>query len=336
MKLGSRATDAGRAIPLTDPDSWSAALDGVPHAFAHTWANCRAMASATGSPTFLYATEQDGERAVCAIAERTFQGTIDVVTPFGGAGFAATGPMPDLLPAWRTFARERGWVCGYLQLHPVLETPFASGPLGCGADKESFVLDLRQPASELEARLAHGRRSALRAWERGEGRFVDDRRRIEAFGTGELPRFTHLRGGAVFSVTPEAWGHILDQPGTIAFGVEAEGELVAINVIVRTATTADGLFLVSRPGHEQLSTALVWEGIRRLQRCGVATLNLGAGVRAGDGVEAFKRSLGATPLPTRVLRQVYDEESFARLCEQAGVDPDQREGHFPPYRRPVP
>ena len=58
-----RPTGAGepgpwRLVPTSDPDAWRRALEGLPHAFAHTWESCRAMELTTGHETHLGATRQ--------------------------------------------------------------------------------------------------------------------------------------------------------------------------------------------------------------------------------------------------------------------------------------
>jgi hypothetical protein len=65
----------------------------------------------------------------------------------------------------------------------------------------------------------------------------------------------------------------------------------------------------------------------------VPVLNLGGGVVPGDGIAEFKARFGTSRAPLSALAQVYQPDVFARLCADAGVDPDDRSGYFPPYRR---
>jgi Acetyltransferase (GNAT) domain len=58
-------------------------------------------------------------------------------------------------------------------------------------------------------------------------------------------------------------------------------------------------------------------------------LNLGGGVRPGDGLEEFKRGFANTELPFRTHELVCDPDAYAELS--AGRDDD---GFFPLYRRP--
>jgi hypothetical protein len=58
-------------------------------------------------------------------------------------------------------------------------------------------------------------------------------------------------------------------------------------------------------------------------------LNLGGGVRAGDGLEEFKRGFANAELPFRTHEVVCDPAAYARLA--AGREPN---GFFPAYRAP--
>src|SRR4051812_15731755 len=75
-------------VPIEQRSEWDEALDGVGHAFAHTWLNCHAMQRTTGWPTFLWVLEDGDARAVLPFAERGASGSLDAVTPYGWGGFA--------------------------------------------------------------------------------------------------------------------------------------------------------------------------------------------------------------------------------------------------------
>ena len=57
-------------------------------------------------------------------------------------------------------------------------------------------------------------------------------------------------------------------------------------------------------------------------------LNLGGGVKPGDGLEEFKRGFANTELPYRTHELICDPDAYAELS--AGKDPG--EGFFPAYR----
>jgi hypothetical protein len=58
-------------------------------------------------------------------------------------------------------------------------------------------------------------------------------------------------------------------------------------------------------------------------------LNLGGGVKPGDGLEEFKRGFANAELPFRTHELICDPSAYAELS--AGIDDD---GFFPLYRRP--
>jgi hypothetical protein len=98
-------------------------------------------------------------------------------------------------------------------------------------------------------------------------------------------------------------------------GGHAESQLLA--------TTATG---------RRFTAWLIRHAVSRLRDLGVHTLNLGGGMRPNDGLETFKRRLGARAVPLRAVHQVYDEPAYRELCRRAGREPS--EAWFPAYRTP--
>src|SRR5207248_3398246 len=107
-----------KCIPLESPAEWKKALEGIKHAFAHTWENCHAMHQTTGFKTYLYCLEGEQARVVCPIAEREFGSHVDIVTPYGFSGFVGTNKYADFPQYWREFVREQAYVCGYIGFNP--------------------------------------------------------------------------------------------------------------------------------------------------------------------------------------------------------------------------
>jgi hypothetical protein len=64
----------------------------------------------------------------------------------------------------------------------------------------------------------------------------------------------------------------------------------------------------------------------------VPWLNLGGGMAPGDTLAEFKARFGASALPMRAVKAVYDRAAYVELCRQHGADPDDRNGFFPAYR----
>ena len=120
-------------------------------------------------------------------------------------------------------------------------------------------------------------------------------------------------------------------PGAELIGKVRDGRVVAVSFLARQGGRGEYLFNISRPEGQGESAHLVWEAARRMRAQGVTALNLGGGVREGDGVARFKERFGPELRPLLGLRQVYDRARFAELCRAAGTTPA-ADGYFPPYR----
>jgi hypothetical protein len=182
-------------IPLDDGERWTAALADVPHGHALTHGFCRAIQLTTGSPTHLYRYEDGRARVVCALAERDVAGHVDVTTPYGFGGFAMSGDCSGFAPAWHDFARERGWVCGYIALNPAFADAGAFATDELWVHTRLYVLDLREPPEKLWARLSQNRRRQLRDWDAVAGRLELDRSRLARFLVDNFSDFFARKGG---------------------------------------------------------------------------------------------------------------------------------------------
>jgi hypothetical protein len=327
----------GELLGLDDRQAWDQALQGVPHAFGHTWENCMALHLATGSEVQLYVYSKGASRALCPLVKRRSHSLVDVITPFGFAGFVGQGELSSLPSVWRAFAQNQGWVAGFIQVNPLLPSPYPLVNSEYRVYKSIFSLDLRKKEAELFSQLSSSRRSSIRRWSREGVRFIEDKASVIDFGTRELPAFLKRKGGGsgVPCFGKESWEILLNHPNAVAIAAEFKGQICAVNVVVFTPYVGDEFLLVSLSGFESISMAIKWEGMLCLKKYDVERVNIGGGITAGDGVEYFKRTLGGEELPLGALRQVYDQQAFDRLCESAGVAPN-LQSYFPPYRAPKP
>jgi hypothetical protein len=324
-------------IPLAERDAWKNALGRIDHAFAHTWESCYAMQLTTGWPTYLSVFESAAATFVCPIAERGYDGEVDIVTPYGFSGFVGNGPATAVLDAWHELARERRYVCGYIGLNPILDDDSLCRDGEADAYNEVFVLDLRRSEDELFDALSTNRRREISRWRRRGAPLMVDRRRLQSLFLDRYTEFMASRGAApAYGFSRATLEALLSLDNVVLVGA-GDGEVPeAVAVFAHTPAVADYLFGVSLPGGEHHSAVLVWEGARRLQELAIPVLNLGGGVRRDDGVAAFKRRFGATPVPLRRLREVYDPDRFEALCLRSGADPTDWSRYFPPYRAAKP
>ncbi len=321
-------------IPLDDPSGWKDALRDVPHAFAHTLESCRAMAATSGHRTFLYGYRDGHTRIVCPLSERSWQGAVDIVTPYGFSGFAGNGDCPGFPQAFYSFARERGYVCGYIGLNPLFRNRTYFEPGDVHRYNTLYVMDLSMSMSDLFANLSAGRKQQLRNWDAVRADLFEDRERTAKFLIENLSKFFAEKGAAsVYAFSDETLSRLFSSENVILLGAQRGGEVLAVSVFAHTLYAGDYMFNISKPGGRGFAAALVWFGARRLKRLGVPKLNLGGGISENDGVAKFKMRFGGARPGLECLKQVYIPEIYQSLCREAGLDPQDRTGYFPAYRQ---
>jgi hypothetical protein len=321
-----------KRIPLESPIEWRNALNGIQHAFAHTWENCHAMHLTTGFRTYLYCFEAENVRIVCPIAEREFEGYIDIVTPSGFSGFVGTGECPDFPRYWREFVGERGYVCGYIGLNPIFEnkTYFDSNELY--SYNNIYVLDLTLSRDELFSKLSTNRKRQIKEWEKNSVGLLLDKRVLKEFFLANYVEFFRQKEAApVYSFSAATLESLFALDNVAMVGVSLEN-VEATSVFTYTPHAGDFLFNVSLPKGRHHSAALIWYGVNYFKSIGVPTLNLGGGVRANDSLAEFKQRFGGKKLTLSCLKQIYDKTLYAAMCARVGADPADRTGYFPAYR----
>ena len=319
-------------IPLSEPERWAHALSDLPHGHAHTWGFCSAVQLSSRLPTYLYAYESGTARVVCPLAERDFDGEVDVTTPYGFGGFARNGDCARFPGDWADFSRSRGWVCSYVALNPLFCDADGFAQEEVHVHNRLYVMDLRGSDEEIRARLSQNRRRQLRGWSSVAATLEHDRDTLTDFLLRTYAAFFARRGaGSATDFSAETMAATAALDDVLMVGAGEGGSVEAVALFGHTAHAGDYLFGVSVPGGERHAVHLIWSGVERLRALGVATLNLGGGVQEGDDLAEFKRRFGAAELPLRTLRQVHRAGVYERLCRSAGVTSD-RSGWFPPYR----
>jgi hypothetical protein len=320
-------------VPLSEPDRWNAALAEVPHGHAHTWGFCHAVQRTSRLPTYLYRYERGEARVVCPLSEREFGGQTDIVTPYGFGGFATRGPGERFPDDWGEFARASGWVCGYLALHPLLCDARGFPTDELHVHTQLYVMDLKGSAEEVFRRLSQNRRRQLRDWPSVAPGLCHDRSALTDFLLANYEEFFASKGAAsATTFVPETMEGIAGLDDVFMVGAGADGEVESVAAFGHTPRCGEYLFNVSVPGGEKHAVHLIWAAVQWLRDRGVASLNLGGGIRPQDSVAEFKRRFGGAELPLVSLRQVYLAGEYERLCRMAGVSLTDRSGYFPAYR----
>lgn len=324
-----------RCISADSPDDWCNALQDIPHAFAHTWESCRAMQLTTGLTTYLYCFERAGIRIVCPIAERVFDQSTDIVTPYGFSGFVGNGDCPDFPYYWKEFVAQKGYLCGYIGLNPLFENSTYVDQQEVCRYNTLYVLDLTLSIDALFQMLSTNRKRQLKNWcTISKGLVIGGSALTDFFLTNYLEFVRAKKALGVYGFSAKTLSQLLSSKNVFVVGVLGSNGVEAVSVFGYTPYAAEYLFNVSLPSGRQHSAALIWYAINHLKERNIPRLNLGGGVRENDGVARFKQRFGAKELPLGCVKQVYDSENFAKLCHRAGTDPQDRIGYFPPYRKP--
>jgi len=235
--------------------------------------------------------------------------------------------------AWRAFTAEQEFVCGYLQLHPLLAPDvFLDGPDRVALD-DIFVLDLTRGIDDLRGSMSQARRRQLR---RDAGPVLTCQAELGAFLVAGLGPFLRGKGASsAYAFGSETLELLVAAPQTFLLGAGTPDRVEAAALFAVAGNTGDYLFMAAAPGGERHSAGLIWEAALHLRARGVHWFNLGGGVANNEGVSEFKRRFGAQRHQLAALRQVYDPVTFDALCRLRQGPAAGSSTYFPPYHRPA-
>jgi len=325
-----------RAIPLDSPLEWKQALVGIRHSFFHTWEHCYAMFLTTGDPTFLYCAETPEARAVCPFVERRFGDYVDIATPYGFSGFAGNGTIPNLSESWNRFATERGYVSGFISLHPLFARTEDLPPATLYRLKTLYVMNLTRGLPTLLDDCSRSRRRELRQWER-IGVVFSGRAELTSFVLSYYREFFRSRrASSVYDLNPKTLEFLLGLESVAILGVGTGARLEAVTISGLTSYAAESIFTFAIPDVKGYGVGIFWKMAEHLQRLDIPYFNLGGGLVQNDSLALFKSRFGAEQFPLHVLEEVYEPHAYSKLCCCAGVDPGDRRGYFPAYRSSSP
>jgi hypothetical protein len=288
----------------------------------------------TGFTTYLYCFETDNACVVCPIAEREFEGHLDIVTPYGFSGFVGSAHCPQFPLSWRQFVKERGYVCGYIALNPIFETNDYSNPKETYRSNTLYFLDLTLGMDKLFSNLHKNRKRELKDFDKTV--FVLDEDPLVNFFLDTYPEFLRrVQASSASYFTRETLRSLCSLNNVVMVGAGAAEKIEAVYIFAHTPHAGDCLFNVAVPKGRHHATSLLWWGVNYLKSQNIPVLNLGGGVRENDSIARSKEFFGAIKLPFRALKQVYDPELYEELCRRRGADPADRTGYFPGYRSPA-
>jgi hypothetical protein len=330
-------------VPVADREVWERAQAGLELQATQDWAYNRILAEGLDLPMELFVAEGPRGRATCPLFRRPIGdgSRLDLATPVGFGGFAATGALPGLRAAWTEFWRAAGAVSVYVQLHPLTGAALLEGPLADfapdaapGPVTVTLPLAGRSPDEVLQG-MRRDHRSRIRQWLAREGGFDLDQAALgEAFVT-MFPAFRDERGmGALYALPTEALRALIAHPSCWMVGARgADGEIEAVSLFLLTETGGDYHLNAARGEGRRHARALVWGAILECLERSIPALHLSGGVNAGDSLDEFKTGFGGVRAASVVLKSVIDPDAYAAQCATAGVE-DSANGYFPVYRRP--
>ncbi len=282
---------------------------------------------------------------------------VDLVGPYGYAGaWAAESTSAD---AWRAFrqafraaARERGYVAEFLRLTALVPGAEALASADPGVEierlSETFRVDLaggedvywtraegRHRTSTRKARKV-GLRAEVTDLEPGDMApgspfrtlYEDTMRRVEA---KPYYLFADAYYERLEALADRTWlGRVLD----------ADDDVVAAALFFRSGKLLHYHLAGSRrqAARDGANNLLLDAVVRRGIAEGAGGFHLGGGLREGDALHKFKRSLGGEALPFRVARSVLDPDRYHRLTALHAERTDrtvadlEATGWFPAYR----
>jgi len=292
------------------------------------------MQLTTGLRTYLYRFESGNVRIVCPLAEREFEGFIDILTPYGFSGFVGNGNCPQFPLYWRSFVKERGYVCGYVALNPIFETSTYFNPKEAYRSNTLYFLDLTLGIDKLFSNLHKNRKRELKDFDKTS--FVFDRDTLMEFFLQTYPAFLRrVQASEAAYFTRKTLTSLCSLNNVVIVGAGTGERTEAVYIFAYTPYAGDCLFNVAIPEGRHHTTSLLWWGVNYLKSLGVPLLNLGGGVRENDSIARSKEFFGPIKLPFRALKQVYDQEIYEKLCRRRGADPGDKTGYFPGYQSPT-
>lgn len=320
-------------LSLEDRDRWIAEHQesGLP---SQSWSYARGLSASAVDPK-LAVVRSGGARMLLPFYERTWMDSTDIATIVGASGASIVPCATAPLSLWREFAAGRGWVAGYIQLSPFADLDELRHEDGLIANNTNFLLKL--PTFDVFESASRTICRKICSAEKAGTVLIEDRETlVEQLKRLYPETMLRLEAPSHFQFSPETltrWGA---DPESLAVGAAVDNVIECVYVFRVVGEYAESHILGTSERGRALIAWLIWKGIERLMVGGTRVLNLGGGVRPGDGVYQFKQRFNGVPMQRAALCQIYDRAQYDHLCARAGVRaPD---GWFPAYRRghPVP
>jgi hypothetical protein len=318
-------------IPLEAKDEWVDAMKDIKHSFSHSWDNCYAMHLTTSHKTFLYRYENGNTKIICPIAERQFEGSTDIVTPYGFSGFTGNTNCPDFPHHWKEFAKQSGYVSGYISINPAFENKTYFEEKDAVSRTSIYYIDLERSLTEIFESLDSNRRRQIKDYRRHESSFVYDRSRLTDFFKQNYYDFLDkykMSSANYFSMA--TLDHICSLENVMMVGTEKNDEINSVYIFAHTPHEGLCMFNVAHPEGREYTPLLLWCGLKYFRSKKIPIMNLGGGSNDDDSIAHSKKRYGAFGMPFKSLTQIFDESAYNALCNKTGADMSGK--YFPAYR----
>ena len=321
-----------RLITVDQPAEWQSALRDIPHGYWHGWQASRALQCTHGLPTYLYSCcdASSGYKAVCVYTERRLKNSIDIFSPAGFSGFVSNGPVNGLREHWHQFVRQRGYVCGYFALHPMLADQSAHENLR--TSNNLYFLDAGMGVGKLRHHVARTVRRSIYAWEKSGEQYVEDRELLTAFILRYYRTFMRQKNASSSVLWNDHTLHMIcADPAVHLVGVNDEQGLCIVSSLATSPYAAEWQFNISLREGRRYSAAVLFWCVKQMESLQLRWLNLGGGIKPHDSIAKAKEHYRPYCIPFYNAKEIYDQTYYRQLCLQAGQNPEELEGFFPRY-----
>ena len=323
-----------KCIPLESPGEWKDAQKDISHSFYHTWENCHAMNLTTGYKTYLYVFEKENVKIICPVAEREYNGYVDITTPYGFSGFAGNRDFPDFINYWTEFAVKKNYICGYISLNPLTSSESYFNKKDSYISTNLYFIDLSKSLTDIFENLDANRRKQIKDFKKAEAGFIYDKDILTEFLINNYPDFLKRTNASKANYFSESTLRALCfSENVFMAGAGDKGKIEAVYVFGYTQFTGDCLFNVATVEGRKHTALLFWRGLKYFKSKKIPVMCLGGGIREDDNVAMSKERYGAYKLPFVNLKQIYDHERYNQLCILKNINPAEMNGYFPAYRK---
>jgi hypothetical protein len=318
--------DRVEVIGVEDRDRWERATSGAGFP-SQSWAYAWGL-SASGVDPKLGVVHAGGAILLIPFVERAWRGHRDIATfhSMSGASVRPQSTAPFIL--WHEFAREKGWLSGYLQMAPyddfLLDVPGAT----VLPRNHAFFFDV--VAEGFVERASRTIRTKIRmADQMGMRPVVGHDNNAEALTRLYPECMQRLNAAQTYRFSETTLDRWACDSACLLLGAERGNGIEAVSLFRSHGGIAEAQLYASTPECRSLQPWLISQSLPLLRERGAHTLNFGGAEPGQDGLYGHKTRFHGSLRPTKAVCQVYDAALFNELCAAA---PAGDASYFPKYR----